>query len=558
MEWIEQLFNNPTVVQSVLLLCVVSALGLILGRIKIFGISLGVTFVFFVGIVAGHFGFVPDPSMLGFAQSFGLILFVYALGLQVGPGFFSSFRNGGIKLTMLASSVVAIGLILSVLFHKLLNIPIAEMMGILSGAVTNTPALGAAQQTLDYMRHIDSTIPGAEIALGCAVAYPLGVVGVIMALAILNRLFPSDSSSQTDNSSKEKRAYIASFQITNNQLKGKTVKEVATLSHKDFVISRLWRDGKVTIPNSETTFATGDRVLVMTTESDAEWLELLFGAQEARNWNDDAIDWNMIDSDLVSRRILVTQQNINGKKLGALRLRNLYGVNVTRVNRSGIELLPNRDLLLQMGDKLTVVGEKASISNVEKVLGNSLSRLKEPNLITIFIGIVLGLMLGSVPISIPGVLVPIKLGIAGGPIVVGILMGAFGPRFSMVTYTTQSANLMLRQIGITLYLAGLGMESGGRFVDTILRPEGALWVIVGFALTIVPVLIVGLVALKRYKLDLSVVSGMLCGSMSNPMALNYANSNIGGDQPSVSYATVYPIVMFLRVITAQLLLTLFL
>ncbi|MGL4993744.1 MAG: putative transporter [Bacteroidales bacterium] len=558
MEWIGQLFNNPTVVQSVLLLCVVSALGLSLGRVKIFGISLGVTFVFFIGIVAGHFGFVPDPSMLGFAQSFGLILFVYALGLQVGPGFFSSFRNGGIKLTMLASSVVAIGLILSVLFHKLLNIPIAEMMGILSGAVTNTPALGAAQQTLDYMRHIDVSIPSAEIALGCAVAYPLGVVGVIMALAILNKLFPSTTSSQIDSSSKEKRAYIASFQITNNQLRGKTVKEVATLSHKDFVISRLWRDGKVTIPNSETTFSLGDRVLVMTTESDAEWLELLFGAQEEKNWNDDAIDWNMIDSNLVSRRILVTQQNINGKKLGALRLRNLYGVNVTRVNRSGIELLPNRDLLLQMGDKLTVVGEKASISNVEKVLGNSLARLKEPNLIAIFIGIVLGLILGSVPISIPGVLVPIKLGIAGGPIVVGILMGAFGPRFSMITYTTQSANLMLRQIGITLYLAGLGMESGGRFVDTILRPEGALWIIVGFVLTILPVLIVGVIALKRFKLDLSVVSGMLCGSMSNPMALNYANSNIGGDQPSVSYATVYPIVMFLRVITAQLLLTLFL
>lgn len=558
MSWFEALFLNTTVVQSVLLFCTVSAVGLILGRVKFFGISLGVTFVFFVGILAGHLGFRPNPAMLSFAQSFGLILFVYALGLQVGPGFFASLRQGGVRLSMLASSVVAIGLLLSALFHLLFDIPIPEMMGILSGAVTNTPALGAAQQTLDYMRQIDPTIAGAEIALGCAVTYPLGVVGVILALALLKRLFPASHSNNGNGATKEKRAFIASYQLTNPQLQNKTVQEVVALSHKEFVISRLWKEGRVTIPNSETTFSLGDRVLITTSESDAAWLELLFGAQESRNWNDETIDWNGIDSELVSRRILVTQPEINGKRLGELRLRNLYGVNVTRVNRSGIELLPNRGLLLQMGDKVTVVGEKATISQVETLLGNSLARLKEPNLIAIFIGIVLGLILGSLPIAIPGMIVPVKLGIAGGPIVVGILMGAFGPRFSMVTYTTQSANLMLRQIGIVLYLAGLGIDSGGRFVETILRPEGALWIGLGFLLTLLPVVIVGLFALKRYKLDLATVSGMLCGSMSNPMALSYANSAIGGDQPAVAYATVYPIVMFLRVITAQLMLTLFL
>lgn len=558
MEFLETLFTSQTVVQSILLFCAVSAIGLMLGKIKIAGVSLGVTFVFFIGILAGHLGFEPNPQMLSFAQSFGLIIFVYALGLQVGPGFFSSLKEGGVKLTMLATLVVVIGLILTVVFHYTFHISMAEMMGILSGAVTNTPALGAAQQTLDYIRSVDTSVPSAEIALGCAVTYPLGVVGVILALIFMKAVFPKSIERAATSDRKEKKMYISSFQVTNKQLFGKTVKEVVALSHKQFVISRIWREGKVIIPTSDTIFAPNEIVLVMTTEEDAQWLELLFGKQEDLNWNEENIDWNEIDSELVSRRILVTHQEVNGKTLGSLRLRNVYGVNITRINRSGIDLLPNRDIRIQMGDKITVVGERKSIENVEKVLGNSLARLKEPNLIAIFVGILLGLVLGSLPIFIPGIVVPVKLGIAGGPIVVGILMGAFGPRFSMVTYTTQSANLMLRQLGIVLYLAGLGIESGGRFMETIFRPEGALWVGTGFMLTVIPVLIVGFIAIKAMKMDLQSVSGMLCGSMSNPMALNYANTNIGGTYPAVAYATVYPIVMFLRVITAQIMLTLFL
>ncbi|HAC20826.1 MAG TPA: transporter, partial [Porphyromonadaceae bacterium] len=318
------------------------------------------------------------------------------------------------------------------------------------------------------------------------------------------------------------------------------------------------KKGKVTIPTSSTVFDLDDVVLIMTTESDAKWLELLFGAKEDLDWNEEGIDWNDIDSELVSRQIIITQSKVNGKTLGSLRIRNHYGVNITRVNRAGIDLQPNRDLLLQIGDKVTVVGERASTKNVERLLGNSLARLKEPNLIAIFIGILLGLVIGSLPIKVPGVTVPVQLGIAGGPIIVGILMGAFGPRFSIVTYTTQSANLMLRQIGIVLYLAGLGIDSGGKFFETVFRAEGALWILAGFLLTVIPVLIVGTYAVKFMKMDLPHVSGMLCGSMSNPMALTYANTNIGGPHPAVAYATVYPVVMFLRVITAQLMLTIFL
>ncbi len=559
MEWLDSLFHNQTVVQSVLVFCAVSALGLALGRIKIAGISLGITFVFFVGIIAGHFGLAPDKQMLSFAQSFGLILFVYALGLQVGPGFFSSLKEGGIKLSMLAIAVVVVGLILSVVLHYTMGISMPDMMGILSGAVTNTPALGAAQQTLNYLHIMDPNIPLSEIALGCAVTYPLGVVGVILALALLKNVFPKSIPDEARYDRKDcKSTYIVSFKVSNKQIVGKSVKDVVALSHKNFVISRIWKKGKVTIPTSSTVFDLDDVVLIMTTESDAKWLELLFGAKEDLDWNEEGIDWNDIDSELVSRQIIITQNKVNGKTLGSLRIRNHYGVNITRVNRAGIDLQPNRDLLLQIGDKVTVVGERASTKNVERLLGNSLARLKEPNLIAIFIGILLGLVIGSLPIKVPGVTVPVQLGIAGGPIIVGILMGAFGPRFSIVTYTTQSANLMLRQIGIVLYLAGLGIDSGGQFFETVFRAEGALWILAGFLLTVIPVLIVGIYAVKFMKMDLPHVSGMLCGSMSNPMALTYANTNIGGPHPAVAYATVYPVVMFLRVITAQLMLTIFL
>lgn len=553
MEWLRGLFVEQSVIQAVVVISLITAVGLILGRIRIWGVSLGVTFVFFVGILAGHWGLAIDPHMLNYAESFGLIIFVYALGLQVGPGFFGSFRKGGMTLNILAFAVVIIGTIMALVFQVVTDVSLPDMVGILSGAVTNTPALGAAQQTLKQLQ-IETTDP----ALGCAVTYPLGVVGVIIALVVIRKLFPLQESEYKQNEHKSHAAFIVGFQICNPGIFGKTVKETALLAYHKFVISRLWRDGKVTIPTSETVLQEGDRLLVITSEADVETLTMLFGEQEHVDWNKDDIDWNAIDSQLISQRILVTRSEINGKRLGALRLRNHYGINITRIYRAGLELLATPDLILQLGDKLTVVGEAKAIANVEKVLGNKVLSLKEPNLVAVFIGIVLGLFIGTVPFAVPGINYPVKLGIAGGPIIMGLLMGAFGPRMHMITYTTRSANLMLRALGLSMYLACLGLDAGVHFFDTVFRSEGLMWLGLGFVITVVPVMIVALWALKVMKLDFGSVSGMLCGSMANPMALNYANVISPGDNPSVAYATVYPLAMFIRVILAQLMLMIFL
>lgn len=553
-EWIRNLLFENSVSQAVIVISLIIAIGQSLGKIRIFGVSLGVTFVFFTGIMAGHLGLSVDSQMLNYAESFGLIIFVYALGLQVGPGFFASFRRGGLQLNALAMGVVLTGTLMTLIFHWTTGVSLPDMVGILSGAVTNTPALGAAQQTLKQIAPGTSQV---DLALGCAVAYPLGVVGVIFAIALMNRIFGSTVARSQSTDRKSYHTYIAGFQVYNPGVFNKSVKEVVALSSKKFIISRLWRDGKVSIPTSETILHEGDRLLVITSEDNVKVLTILFGEQENTDWNKEDIDWNAIDSLLISRRIVVTRPEINGKRLGNLRLRNHYGINITRVYRAGVELQPTSDLMLQLGDRLTVVGETPAISNVEKVLGNTIKRLKEPNLVAVFLGIVLGLLLGAIPFNFPGVSFPVKLGIAGGPIIVGILMGAFGPRFHMITYTTQSANLMLRGIGISMYLACLGLDAGTHFFETVFRPEGALWIGLGFALTIVPVLIVGVIALKVFRVDFASVSGMLCGSMSNPMALNYADATLQGDQPSVSYATVYPLSMFVRVIIAQLILIFF-
>lgn len=553
MEWLKELLVEHSVIQAVVVVSLITALGLALGKLKIWGISLGVTFVFFVGILAGHLGFSIDAQMLNYAESFGLIVFVYALGLQVGPGFFGSFRKGGITLNALALGVVFLGTFMTVVFALLTPISLADMVGILSGAVTNTPALGAAQQTLKQL-HLESADP----ALGCAVTYPLGVVGVIIALVLVRNFFSCKTKQKEESESKTHSAYIVGFQVCNPGIFGKTVKETASLAAHRFVISRLWREGKVTIPTSETVLEKGDRLLVITSEEDVNTLTMLFGEQEHVDWNKEDIDWNAIDSQLVSQRILVTRSEINGKKLGSLRLRNHFGINITRIYRAGVELLPSPDLVLQFGDKLTIVGEENAIANVEKLLGNKIMSLKEPNLVAVFVGIVLGLLLGTLPFSIPGVGFPVRLGIAGGPIVMGILMGAFGPRFHMITYTTRSANLMLRALGLSMYLACLGLDAGAHFFETVFRSEGLLWIGIGFAITLIPVLLVAFFALKIMKLDFGLVSGMLCGSMSNPMALNYANTVVAGDNPSVAYATVYPLTMFIRVILAQLVLIIFL
>lgn len=553
MDWLYSLFVEHSALQAVIVLSLISAIGLGLGKVRVCGISLGVTFVFFTGILSGHFGLSIDPQMLNYAESFGLVLFVYALGLQVGPGFFSSFRQGGVQLNLLAIGVVLVGTLLAVLGSYACGISLPDMVGILCGATTNTPALGAAQQTLKQLG-LETSTP----ALGCAVTYPLGVVGVILAILLMRKVMVRKEDLEVKEKENENKTYIAAFQVHNPAIFNMSIKEIGALkNYPKFVISRLWRDGNVSIPTSDKIIKEGDRLLVITSEKNAPALTVLFGEQEHTDWNKEDIDWNAIDSQLISQRIVVTRPELNGKKLGSLHLRNHYGINISRVYRSGVQLLATAELTLQLGDRLTVVGEAASIHNVEKVLGNAIKSLKEPNLVAVFVGIILGLALGAVPISIPGISAPVKLGLAGGPIIVGILIGTFGPRMHMVTYTTRSANLMLRALGLSLYLACLGLDAGAHFFETVFRPEGALWIAVGFALTVIPVLIVGVVAFKWAKVDFGSVTGMLCGSMANPMALNYANDTIPGDNPSVAYATVYPLCMFIRVIIAQVLLMFF-
>lgn len=556
MEWLTSLLTEHSVIQAVIVVSLVSAVGLALGKISMWGVSLGVTFVFFAGIMAGHLGLSIDPQMLNYAESFGLIIFVYALGLQVGPGFFSSLGKGGLKLNMLAMLVVLLGIVMTLGFHWTTGVSLPDMMGILSGAVTNTPALGAAQQTLKQLN--DPAIQQSDMALGCAVAYPLGVVGVILAIIFVRKLFASSIFFKKENEDKHKKTVVMGFLVSNPGVIGKTIQEIARKSAKKFVVSRLWREDKAIIPASDTLVKEGDCLLAITTEGDVEALAMMIGQRDARDWNKEDIDWDTIDSQLVSHRIVITRPEINGKRLGALRLRNLYGINITRIYRAGIVLLPTPDLTLQVGDRLTVVGEEAAIANVEKVVGNAVKDLDEPNLVAIFIGMVLGLLLGSVPLTIPGISLPVKLGLAGGPIVMGILVGAFGPRIHMVTYTTISANLMLRALGLSMYLACLGLDAGTHFFETVFRPEGALWVALGFAITVVPVLLVAVMSIKWLKIDFGSITGMLCGSMANPMALNYVNTTIESDTPSVAYATVYPLTMFMRVIMAQVILMLFL
>ena len=553
MEWLYDLFFEHSALQAVVIISLIIACGLGLGKIRVCGISLGVTFVFFMGILAGHLGFSIDQQMLTYAESFGLVLFVYALGLQVGPGFISSFQRGGYKLNLLGMGVILLGTVMAISLSMCTTIPLSDMVGILCGATTNTPALGAAQQTLKQLGE-----PTSGAALSCAVTYPLGVVGVILAIIVVRKLFVRPADMETNEHEDPNHTYIATFQVHNPAIFNKSIQDIAKLSYPKFVISRMWRNGVVSIPTSDKVLKENDRLLVITTEKDVSALTILFGEQENRDWNKEDIDWNAIDSQLISKHIIISRPEINGKKLGSLRLRNTYGINISRVMRSGVQLLATSGLILQLGDRLTVVGEAAAIQNVEKVLGNTVRTLKDPNLASIFIGIVLGLIVGFIPIAIPGISSPVKLGLAGGPIIVGILIGSYGPRFHMLTYTTRSASLMLRGIGLSLYLACLGLDAGAYFFETVMRPEGALWVGVGFLITFVPVVIMAVLSLRIFHLDFGNTCGMLCGSMSNPMALNYANDIIPNDNPAVSYATVYPLGMFLRVIIAQLILMIFL
>lgn len=546
MNWLVNTLITPSPIQAVIVICLISALGLGLSKLRFKGISLGVTYVFFFGILAGAVGLQVDNQMLAYAESFGLILFVYTLGLQVGPGFMSTFRKGGTTLNLLALGVVALGTVIALVAGATGLLPLQDMMGVLCGATTNTPALGAAQQTLKQLG-----LPASGAALSCAVTYAFGMVGVILALLPVKGWLSRHEKAKDDGNDDE--AFIASFVVCNPAVFGHTLGQLSGMDEGKFVVSRLWRDGKVILPNAHTVLEQNDRLLVITQARQVDQLTIYFGQRDERNWNTGDVDWNALDSKLISQRILITRPNINGRHLGDLQLRNRYGVNVSRVQRSGIQLVATPNLTLRMGDRVTVVGEAESIKHVATELGNVVRRLDEPNMVTIFIGIVLGLLLGSIPMFVPGIKFPVTLGLAGGPIVMGILIGAFGPRFHMVAYTTTSANLMLRSMGLSTYLACLGLDAGKDFVATVMQPQALWWIGIALVITLVPVMVMSVVSVLFSKRSYATTAGMLCGAMANPIALQYVNDSLpGNDKASVAYATVYPLGMFLRVIIAQL------
>ena len=553
MDWFESLFWEQSALQAVCVISVIIAVGLGLGKLRVCGISLGVTFVFFTGILAGHLGLSIDPEILKYAEDFGLMLFVYELGLKVGPGFFSSFRTGGIKLNMLGLGLVLAGTAVAVALSYLMAIPMTDMVGILSGATTNTPSLGAAQQAISQL---GLSTEGA--ALSCAVTYPLGVVGVILAFVVVRKFVARKSDYEERHQDDSDHTYVAEFRVTNPGIYGRSLREISTFGSVHFVVSRIWHDEDVSIPGPDDVLCEGDRVLVITNEDEVAKLTVLFGEKSERDWNKPDINWDSLDKNLVSRTITISKPQFNGRRLGSLKLRKLYVVNISRVSRSDVRLLASPDLMLQLGDRLTIVGTPEAINKVGTMMGNSDTDLKDPNLAAIFIGMVLSLIVGSIPISIPGISVPIKLGLAGGPIVVGILIGRFGPHFHMVTYTTRSANLMLRGIGLSLFLACLGLDAGGQFIDTILRGDGLTWVGAGFIITLLPSLVMTIAAMRWWHLDFGTAAGMVSGAMANPMSMTYADGITPGDNAPVAYATTYPLSMFARVVIAQLLVLCFL
>lgn len=557
MNWINDLLWGEGIGHSILLLSFVIAAGIQLGKIKVFGVSLGITLVLFVGIILGHFGFTINHNVIHFFKEFGLILFVYSVGMQVGPGFFSSFKQGGITLNMLACGIVFLGGLTAVILHYATGIPMPTMVGILSGAVTNTPGLGAAQQAFSDMHGVSDN----TIALGYAVAYPLGVIGIILSIILIKYIFrvsfdKENEQLNSEDSSHTNEAKPISLIVKNPAIFNKTVAELSNLlEHRDFVISRVWRDSnkQIEIASANTVLQENDKVFVITTETDAETIKTFIGEEIDMERK----QWIRMESQFINRRILITKPELNGKRLGQLKLRKLYGINITRINRAGVDLVAKPGLTLQVGDRVNVVGTETAVSNVEKVLGNSMKRLNEPNLITIFVGIALGIVLGSIPISFPGIPQPVKLGLAGGPLVVAILISRFGYHYKLITYTTQSANLMLREIGITLFLACVGISAGDGFVDTIVNNGGFAWIGYGFIITFVPLMIIGCIGRYFCKVNYFTLMGLIAGSTTDPPALAYSNATAGNDAPSVGYATVYPLTMFLRVLTAQLLILFF-
>lgn len=548
MDWLNNLFNIHSSIQTIVVVSLIIAGGLAFGKIKIMGVSLGISFVFFVGILAGHMGFSVDSVVLDYVETFGLSMFVYCLGLHVGPNFFGSLRHEGMQQNVWSLIIIIAGTLFSLLLIPLTGINLPNMVGILCGATTNTPALGAATQALEHVG-----LPSGTVALATAVTYPLGVLGVIIVMVVLRKCCVKPEHLTPQSNDNHDHTYIAQFEVVNPAVGHKRIADISHMTHLKFIISRIWRNSQVILPTGDTVLEPNDSLLVVTNREDEPAMEMLFGRRVNKDWNKDAIDWNHIDTQLESRILVLTRGELNGKRLGDLHLRNSYNVNVSRVIRGDLKLLATRDLRLQYGDRITVVGQHEDINHVETYFGNSIRVLNEPNIGSIFIGIIVGLAIGIIPIQLPGMESSVRLGIAGGPIIMGIIVGALGPKLKLNSYTTVSASLMLRKLGLSLYLACLGLDAGKHFFSTVVQPQGLIWVGVGFLVTVVPLLVVGLIALRLRKFDFGTLCGILCGSMANPMALGYANDTIQGDSPSISYASVYPLGMFLRVIIAQVL-----
>ena len=554
MDWIQQLLapGNMVLASTIILYSFVIAVGVFLGKIKIGGVSLGVTFVLFVGLVMGHLGYVVNSEVLHFIREFGLILFIFSIGLQVGPGFFSSFKKGGMLLNGLAVLVIVlnVAIVLAIFFIDG-NTPITALVGVMSGAVTNTPGLGAAQQAILQVN------PGAysmseEMAMGYAAAYPLGVIGIILSMFVIRAIFRVKMDREVKQiedeiDSSQLKPHIVTFEVANSLIDGKNLVQLHDIISCNFVVSRL-RDGSgnVIIPNSQTTVHIGDKLYIVMSAQDEDRFKAVIGPEID-------MDWEATPSPVVSRRIVVTKSHYNGVALGSLRLRMGYKLNATRVNRAGVDLLASPSLRLQIGDRITVVGQEEDIKRLADKLGNSMKRLNEPNMITLFVGIFFGILVGSIPIAFPGVSVPMKLGLAGGPLVVAILLSRFGYKLKLVTYTSSASSLLMREIGICLFLASVGIASGAGFAKTVFNYTGMWWVIWGFIITVVPLLVAGCIARGVYKINLLTIMGLFGGSMTDPPALAYANNSTGNDAPAVAYSTVYPLTMFLRVVAAQVL-----
>lgn len=562
MDWLLELFepNNLSLPSTIILYSVVIFTGIYLGKIKIFGVSLGVTFVLFVGLLLGHFGYTTSPEVLNFLRDFGLILFIFSIGMQVGPGFFSSFKEGGIRMNLLALLGISLNVAVMLGIYYIQggaegSTSISQMVGIMQGAVTNTPGLGAAQQT--FLQVVpDGGNVSQQMSMGYAAAYPLGVIGIILTMILIKVIFKIDNAEETaeleaESNNSELAPHMMTLRVTNDLIDGLNMLKLHTLISADYVVSRIEQpDGHVIIPTSKTEVHLGDLCLIVCQAQDEEIFNRFIGPSVEKKWE-------MEQGPVVSRRVLVTRTEYNGVKLGSLHLHDGYQLNVTRVNRAGMDLVASPGLRLQMGDRLTVVGKLTDIDNLAAKLGNSMKRLNEPNLITMFIGIFLGIVVGCIPLQFPGMTVPMKLGLAGGPLIVAILLSAYGHKIHLVTYTNSSANLLLRELGICLFLASVGIAAGKNFAATVFTPEGATWVLYGFAITMIPLLVMGIVARAKYKMNYFTICGMISGSYTDPPALAYGNKIANNDAPAVSYSTVYPLTMFMRVVAAQLVILFF-